>query len=108
MANKTYDGVIEAVHYSAGGKVEWVRVYMRRGPSWSDRIILQRQELIEAIRSGKRMMLGKRVEFMAGTFEVTDEVRLAGMDGTEWLVVSADAAAYGPQEQDNLEGAPLL
>ena len=31
MANKKYDGVIEAVHYAPDGQVEWVRAYLRRG-----------------------------------------------------------------------------
>lgn len=103
MANPKYDGVIEAVHYSTDGQLDWARVYMRRGPTWSDRIILKRQELIDAIRSGKRMMIGKRVEFMAGTFEVTKLVQVVGAGGHENLVVSPGAA-----NGDHLEGAPLL
>jgi hypothetical protein len=103
MANPKYDGVIEAVHYSADGQVEWVRAYLRRGPTWGDRVILKRQELVEAIRSGKRMAIGKRIEFMAGTFEVSKPVQLAGAPGSERLVVSSDST-----ESDNLEGAPLL
>ncbi len=108
MANKTYDGVIEAVHYSADGKVDWVRAYLRRGPTWSDRIILKRQELVDMIRSKKRMMIGKRVEFMAGTFEVAGPVQLAGSAGSEWLVASSASADRNPADCDKLEGAPLL
>jgi len=103
MANNKYDGVIEAVHYSTDGRIEWVRAYLRRGPTWGDRVILKRQELIDAIKAGKRMMIGKRVEFMAGTFEVTTPVQLAGKPGSEVLLSSTAAA-----DCDNLEGAPLL
>jgi hypothetical protein len=103
MANKKYDGVIEAVHYSSEGRVDWVRAYLRRGPAWSDRVILKRQELVDEIKSGKRMVIGKRVEFMAGTFDVSSPVQLAGSPGKEFLVVSNAAT-----DCDNLEGAPLL
>ncbi len=103
MADKKYDGVIEAVHYSPEGRVEWVRAYLRRGPTWGDRVILPRQELVEAIQSGKRMMIGKRVEFLAGTFDVTAPVLLTGPSGKEFLTSMAGAG-----ECDNLEGAPLL
>ncbi len=103
MADKKYDGVIEAVHYSPDGRVEWVRAYQRRGPTWSDRVILNRQELIDAIKSGKRMMIGKRVEFLAGTFDVTAPVLLTGPSGKEFLAVTP-----GASDCDALEGAPLL
>ncbi len=103
MADKMYDGVIEAVHYSPDGRVEWVRAYLRRGPTWSDRVILSRQELIEAIKSGKRMMIGKRIEFLAGTFDVTAPVQLTGPSGKEFM-----SSKPGASECDSLEGAPLL
>jgi hypothetical protein len=103
MANKKYDGVIEAVHYSTEGRVDWVRAYLRRGPAWSDRVIIQRQDLIDEIKAGKRMALGKRVEFMAGTFDIGAPVQLVGQPGKEFIVVS-----NATSDCDNLEGAPLL
>ncbi len=102
MADTKYDGVIEAVHYSPDGRVDWVLAYLRRGPTWSDRVILQRQELIDAIKSGKRMMIGKRVEFLAGTFDVTAPVLVTGPSEKEFLSIRPAA------DCDNLEGAPLL
>jgi hypothetical protein len=103
MAGKKYDGVIEAVHYAADGQVDWVRAYLRRGPTWSDRVILKRQDLIEAIKSGKRMVIGKRIEFMGGTFDISGPVQLVGPSGQEFL-----AASSAPVDCDHLEGAPLL
>jgi hypothetical protein len=103
MANKKYDGVIEAVHYTPDGQVDWVRVYLRRGAIWADRIIMPRQRLIDEIKSGKRMMIGKRVEFMAGTFEVTLPVQVSGANGKEILTTAKDQAG-----RDCLEGAPLI
>jgi len=103
MANKKYDGVIEAVHYSTEGRVDWVRAYLRRGPAWSDWVIIKRQELIDEMKSGKQMMIGKRIEFMAGTFDVSAPVQLAGQPGKEFIVVSDTTL-----DCDNLEGVPIL
>ena len=57
MAKVKYDGVIEAVHYAADGQVEWVRAYLRRGPAFSDRIMLDRQTLIEDLKAGLDRLL---------------------------------------------------
>jgi hypothetical protein len=103
MANQKYDGVIEAVHYTPDGQVDWVRAYLRRGPTWSDRIIMRRQDLIDEIKSGKRMMLGKRVQYMAGTFEVSKSIKIGGSDSQEYLF-----SAYSSTKRDFLEGAPVI
>jgi hypothetical protein len=103
MTNQKFDGVIEAVHYSTEGRVKWVRAYLRRESAWGDWVLIDRQELIDEIKSGKRMAIGKRVDFMAGTFDIGSSVQLAGQPGNEVLVISNSAA-----ECDNLEGAPLL
>jgi hypothetical protein len=103
MAQKKYDGVIEAVHYRPDGQVEWVRAYLRRGPTWSDRVILQRPDLIREIQSGKKFMLGQRVQYMAGTFEVTAPVQVSGPAGKEVLVTSETKS-----DSDKLEGAPVI
>jgi hypothetical protein len=103
MADKKYDGVIEAVHYRQDGQVDWVRGYLRRGSAWSDRVILKRAELIKQINSGKRMMAGQRVEFMAGTFNVSDPLKVTGPSGQE--VLSTNSATT---DHDQLEGIPVL
>lgn len=103
MADKNYDGVIEAVHYAPDGQVDWVRAYLRRGPTWSDRIIIPRRDLIEELKRGRSMVLGKRVELMAGTFEVSHPVRVARSGNREVLVTTDDAA-----ERDQLEGTPVI
>jgi hypothetical protein len=103
MANPKYDGVIEAVHYTEGGQVDWVRAYLRRGPTWSDHVILRRQDLISEIKAGRKMMVGKRIEFMAGTFDVSAPVLVSGSGGNEVLVVNGKSA-----DRDRLEGVPVL
>jgi hypothetical protein len=103
MANIKYDGVVEAVHYGADARVEWVRAYLRRGAAWSDRVILQRDQLVREIKAGKKFMVGQRVEFMAGTFEVSSPIKLNGQEGSEVLSSSSQ-----PSDGDRLEGVPIL
>ncbi len=75
MAKPKYDTVVEAVHYQPDGQVAWVRAYHRRGPTFSDWMILKRPELVESLKAGKRIVTGKRVAYMAGTFEVGDPLQ---------------------------------
>jgi hypothetical protein len=103
MAKNKYDGVIEAVHYQPDGQVDWVRAYIRRGPTWSDRLLIKRQDLINEINAGRIMMVGERVQYMAGTFEVSAPVKVVGAAGKEVLVTSEDSA-----EKDQLKGVPVI
>jgi hypothetical protein len=103
MADKKYDGVVEAVHYSPDGRVEWVRAYLRRGAAWSDRVILQRDQLVREIKAGKKFMVGQRVVYMAGTFEVSSPIKLNGQEGSEVL-----NSTLKPADGDCLEGVPIL
>ncbi len=68
MAAKKIDGVIEAVRYAPDGKVEFVRAYLRRGPTWSDRMLIRREDLIAMLKTGKSMSAGQRIEYMASDF----------------------------------------
>ena len=103
MANPKYDGVIEAARYKPNGELEWVRAYLRRGPTWSDWVLIDRQSLIKRLKAGKRFMAGDRVPQMAGTFEVTQPVKVIQRDGKE-VLVTGDLQS----EQDRLEGVPVL
>ena len=109
MARPKYDGVIQAVRYTAEGQVLWVRAYLRRGPTWSDHVLLDRGALIQQIKSGKRFFAGHRIPRMAGPFEVSAPVRLLNKNGQEILVISDPLVASDLQaENDCLEGVPLL
>ena len=103
MAKPKYDGVIQAVRYDDDGQVLWVRAFLRRGPAWSDYILLDRDELIEQLNSGKRIVIGKRVRYLGGTFETSSPVELVEKDGHEFLF-SGDAQA----DRDCLQGVPLV
>jgi hypothetical protein len=103
MAKPKYDGVVEAVHYGPDGQVDWVRVFERRGPTWSDRIILKRVAFIEKLKAGKKFFAGKRIPQMGGTFDVTVPIKLIS-NGNQEMLAAGDVLA----EKDCLEGVPLI
>lgn len=103
MAKNKYDYVVEAVHYNPDGQVEWVRAFERRGPTFSDHVLIERKSIIERLKAGNNFMVGKRVPRMGGTFEVSVPLRLVNASGKEVLVTGDQQA-----DQDHLEGVPVL
>jgi hypothetical protein len=100
MAKKV-DGVIEAVHYK-NGQIQAVRVYERRGATFSDRILLTRKELLERIKSGRQFVIGKRKPLLASTFDEGKPVQVLSRDGKEIISTRKEA------DHDELEQAPLF
>ena len=99
---KKFDGVIEAVRYK-NGQIEVVRAFERRGAAFTDRIMLNRNEFLDRIKKGKKYVVGKRKEFLAGTFEVQEKsVQVVDRNGTEIISTRAEA------DQDELEQAPVF
>ena len=82
---KKYDGVVEAVRYNPDGSLQTARIYERRGPTWSDHILISRNELIKRLKLGQKFVTGSRKELLASTFEVKAPVVLAALDGKETL-----------------------
>jgi hypothetical protein len=98
---KKFDGVIEAVHYK-NGQIVTVRAYERRGAAFSDRVLIDRKDLLERIKNGKQFVIGARKEFWAGTFEQAKTVQLVTRDGKELIATRAEA------DHDELESAPVF
>ena len=108
MARIKYDGVIEAVRYTPDGKVSIARAYERRGPAFSDRILLNREELIKRLEAGEKYMVGKRVPKMGATFEISTRVYLVeGAEKVCWISTSKDSSGQ-TSNRDEIEGAPLF
>ena len=99
MARAKIDGVVEAVRYAPGGEVALVRVYERHGVVWSDRIMLERKDLVERLQKGKRYVIGERKEFLGGVFKTGLVVGYVN----QHLVADGQAAA-----QDQLRGVPIF
>jgi hypothetical protein len=103
MAKKSYDGVLEAAHFKPDGQLDWVRVYVRRGPIFSDRILMNRQDLIKELKAGKRYWVGERIHNMGGKFNVIQPVNLLQKDNDPIIVLSDSRAS-----KDELTGVPII
>jgi hypothetical protein len=103
MGRQKYDGVVEAVRYAPDGKLAIARVYERRGSTFSDCVLLSRDEMIRKLKDGQIFMVGKRLEHLGGTFEVTVPVKLAGNPGKEVLFTTKIT-----NDCDDLQGVLLF
>ena len=101
MALKKPDGIIEAVHIQ-DGRIAAVRAFERRGATYSDRTILQRKELLERLKQGRKFVTGRRLELMASTFETGAAVQAIQQNGSELIATRSDAT------KDELEGVPFF
>ena len=98
---KKFDGVVEAVRYK-NGQITLVRAFERRGAAFSDRILMDRKELLERIKEGKKFITGKRKALLAGTFEQGKPLLVVSRDGKEFLSTHDDATG------DELEQVPVF
>ena len=99
---KKFDGVIEAVRYK-NGQIEIVRAFERRGSAFTDRVMLNRGEFLDRLKKGKKYFVGKRKEFLAGSFEIQDKpVQVLKRNGHEFISTRTDA------DHDELEQAPVF
>jgi hypothetical protein len=99
---KKFDGVIEAVRYK-NGQIVVVRAFERRGAAFSDRVLLDRKELLESLKKGRKFMIGTRTELLAGTFDVQgNPVQVLEQNGREIIATRSDA------DHDELEQAPVF
>ena len=103
MANKKIDSIIEAVRYAPDGKVALVRIYDNLGPTYSDRKLLTRDQLVEQLRGKKRFVAGKRIEMMGTSFNTGSDVRLVKVGAGEFV-----QSTEGSGERDDLKGVPQI
>lgn len=100
---KKFDGVIEAVRYNTDGEIALVRAYVLRGVTYSDRVLLDRETLVERINKGKKFTTGQRKEYLASTFEFGKAVKAFGNNGKVFITTREDM----PQH-DELEETPIF
>ncbi|HUG35228.1 MAG TPA: hypothetical protein VMJ90_10695 [Anaerolineales bacterium] len=98
---KKIDGVIEAVRYK-NGQIVMVRAYERRGSSYSDHLLIQRRDLLERLKQGKKFVTGLRIKLLASTFESGRAVQVVSRDGREFISTRNGA------DRDDLEQVPVF
>lgn len=98
MAKKP-DGVIVAVHYAPDGRIETARIFERRGQTYSDRLHITRNLLVEKLKDKKLYVVGKRMSYLGSTFETGPELKYLDSDV---VTTRLDAKA------DTLEGVPVF
>jgi len=103
MTAQKIDYLIEAARYQPDGSIDFVRLYERRGSSFSDREIYSRDQIIEVLKNRKLVFTGKRLAGMASTFEVLHRVNYSDTDGKN-VIFTQEVAP----ETDTLENVPLL
>ncbi len=103
MAQKKFDGLVEVVRYLPSGLVDLVRVYERRGPTFTDRMLLNRETFLGKLKEGKKYVTGRRIPLLSSTFEVDGPVKLVKTDNGEYI--TDGQAADG---RDDLKGTPLF
>jgi len=103
MSPKKIEAVIECVRYAADGRIETARGYERRGDTFTDLVLFDRETLLARLKAGKRVVVGKRKVRMASTFEILSEVRVGRSTGREMIVAGSAA-----DDRDDLDGAPLF
>jgi hypothetical protein len=102
ISNKV-DLIIEAARFKPNGQVEKVRAYMRRGPTFSDCILISRTELIDIIQNGKRVATGKRISGLASTFKELTPLYLFQKDNP---ILATSKSRYS--ERDFFNDVPSL
>ena len=103
IKKKSYDGVVVAARYTPQGVIEWVRAFERHGFVFSDRMLMDRETLVEKLREGKRFKTGERVIYQGNDFQVNEDIQLIENDDGNIIV-----AGQALSNQDSLGNLPII
>ena len=103
MTKVKADGIIEAVRYQENGQILWVRGYLRRGPAWTDRMLLNRETLLDLLISGKKFYTGQRCALLGATFDPAVPLQVKELDKRQLIV-----AGTTESDKDCLVGVPQV
>jgi len=101
MKKKKIDGVIETVHYSPDGQIAYVRAYQRRGASFSDVVLIKRDDLVRLLNSGEQYYTGERVYAMGTEFKTFERLQVVPSPDGNVILTAANGA------RDDLGMTPL-
>lgn len=89
MAKKKIDAVLESVRLEDDGQLQVARIYERRGVIFSDYFLVDREQLIQRLKSGKKIFTGTRQPKMGSVFDTYDEIRLTTSNGKDNLLAGS-------------------
>lgn len=101
MAKNKYDAVLEAMRVDKDGQLELARIYERKGVIFSDYFLEDRDQFIQRLKSGQKILTGKRQYKMGSVFDTGEEVRVVSSNGKDVLVVGSESG-----NQDLLSAVP--
>ena len=100
---KKFDGVVDAVRLGPDGRLARARVFQSLGATYSDHVILTREQLVDQMKQGKHYGFGQRKETWGFTFEPSIELRLVKENGQDYIRSNS-----GGGTGDDLKGLPLF
>ena len=103
IKKKPYDGVVVAVRYSSQGEIERVRVFERHGFVFTDRMMMNRTDLVERLQNGKRFKTGARLLYQGNDFEIKEDINLVKKNGSDVIIVGQTTS-----EHDTLGNLPIF
>ena len=102
-ASKIHDVVLVAVRYESNApRLSLAQAYERMGEIWSDLRSLNREEVIQRLGAGRRVVIGKP-RLVPGDFDVHATVSLERVNGGEGRIMAEGQSGDG----DRL-GLPLF
>ena len=102
MARKKINGVIEAVRYTAEGKIDLVRVYNKRWLVFSDSVLIKRDELLEQLKAGRVYVTGQRKPYGGNLFVIGKQLHLS--ENGSLFITTKDQA----ESRDILTNVPIF
>ena len=103
IRKKKYDGVIVATRYSTHGEIDCVLAFERQGFVFSDRVVMDRETLVERLQDGKRFKTGERIIYQGNDFKVNEDIKLIEKDGGNIIIASGISS-----EKDSLGDLPIF
>jgi len=93
MANKKFDGILEAVRLDQEDQLVLAKIYEKRGVVWSDHFLVKREELVKRIKNGQIFLVGTRKYKLGSSFETTDAIHLTNQNGKDFIRLDQDNKA---------------
>ncbi len=100
---KRVDGIVEAVRYTPEGWIEFVRMFRRRGPTFSDWVLVSREQLVAELQDKKRYYTGAAVPLMGTTFTTEHPLKVVTREKQPHVLAGEESS-----ETDALKGVPRI